>query len=96
MAAPTNDEILKNVTQNLAQHINAPQELLKPLQIKSKLLMIPGPSNVHERVVAASLQPIVSHMDPQFFKVRNLFILRSDLFKVENSLINIVYHMCGG
>ena len=49
--------------------IEPPNELRVPLKIKPKLMMTPGPTNIHPRVSEVLSQPIVSHMGPQFVKV---------------------------
>ncbi len=43
------------------------RELNPPL----RLLLGPGPSNVHPRVLKAMSSPIVGHLDPYFFKIMN-------------------------
>jgi hypothetical protein len=65
------DNILNDVHSKLVPRISPPNELLKPLKIRNKLLMIPGPTNISDRVMAVSSVPIVSHMDPQFFQVKS-------------------------
>ncbi|MFP6623882.1 MAG: alanine--glyoxylate aminotransferase family protein, partial [Myxococcota bacterium] len=37
--------------------------------LPARLLLGPGPSNVHESVLAACAQPLVSHLDPAFLAV---------------------------
>jgi alanine-glyoxylate transaminase/serine-glyoxylate transaminase/serine-pyruvate transaminase len=39
------------------------------LQMPERLLLGPGPSNVHPRVLAAMAQPLVGHLDPVFLSV---------------------------
>ena len=39
---------------------------LKP---PARVLLGPGPSNVHPRVIKAMLSPVVGHLDPEFLKV---------------------------
>jgi alanine-glyoxylate transaminase/serine-glyoxylate transaminase/serine-pyruvate transaminase len=39
------------------------------LKLPPRLLLGPGPSNVHESVLAASAQPLVGHLDPAFLAV---------------------------
>ena len=38
-------------------------------QPPSRLLMGPGPSSVHPRVLQAMTAPLLGHLDPQFFQV---------------------------
>src|SRR6516165_4406640 len=37
-----------------------------PLHLSKRVLMGPGPSDVHERVLKALSTPIVGHLDPEF------------------------------
>ena len=59
------------------------QELKPPFRI----LLGPGPSNVHPRVQKAMLEPIVGHLDPYFLTLMNdtRSLLRF-LFKTKNEL----------
>lgn len=43
-----------------------------PLAVPQRVLMGPGPSNAHARVLAAQSLPLLGHMHPAFFKVRRL------------------------
>ncbi|KAI2806399.1 hypothetical protein BLOT_008355 [Blomia tropicalis] len=45
------------------------QTLMESLKFHDKLLMIPGPTNIHPRVLKAMSTPIISMTDKQFFKV---------------------------
>eukprot|EP00877_Chromochloris_zofingiensis_P003269 jgi/Chrzof1/12943/Cz07g13110.t1 len=40
-----------------------------PIQVPSRLLMGPGPSNAHPRVLAAQALPLLGHMHPPFFHI---------------------------
>ena len=40
-----------------------------PLNTNTRILMGPGPSNVHPRVLKAMSTPLVGHLDPQFLEV---------------------------
>ena len=42
---------------------------IKEFQPPSRILMGPGPSSVHPRVLQAMTAPILGHLDPQFFEV---------------------------
>lgn len=46
-----------------------PHHLPTRAQVPSRVLMGPGPSNAHPRVLAAQALPLLGHMHPQFFKV---------------------------
>src|SRR5437763_16301192 len=39
------------------------------LQPSARVLLGPGPSNIHPRVMKAMLSPMVGHLDPDFVKV---------------------------
>ena len=42
---------------------------MAPARLPRRLLLGPGPSNVHPRVLAAMAQPLVGHLDPAFLGV---------------------------
>ena len=42
---------------------------MQDLQIPERLLLGPGPSNVHERVLQALAQPVIGHLDPVFLSL---------------------------
>ena len=42
---------------------------LDALQLPNRILLGPGPSNVHPRVLQAMLTPMLGHLDPDFFQV---------------------------
>lgn len=45
------------------------KDYLKELNLPYRVLMGPGPSNVHPRVLQAMLTPILGHLDPDFHEV---------------------------
>ena len=53
----------------------------------NRILMGPGPSNVHPRVQMAMLAPIVGHLDPYFLAIMEDTekLLRS-IFRTQNQL----------
>jgi len=55
--------------------------------IRQRLLMGPGPSNVHPRVLEAMARPTVGHLDPQFLEILNDIseMLRA-VFQTRNAL----------
>ncbi len=63
---------------------SVPYQELKPPQ---RILLGPGPSNVHPRVQQAMMAPILGHMDPYFYTVMedNMSLLRY-LFRTRNAL----------
>ena len=46
--------------------VEAPKQLLVPLKVEERLLMGPGPSNAHQRVLDACSQPILGLLHPRF------------------------------
>ena len=44
---------------------------LSELQPSARLLLGPGPSSVHPRVLQAMTIPVMGHLDPEFFRVMN-------------------------
>ena len=61
--------------------------MISPLALPQRILLGPGPSNVHPRVLKALSAPMVGHLDPEFFKImeENKEGLRW-LFQTENQL----------
>ena len=52
-----------------------------------RILMGPGPSNVHPRVLRAMATPLVGHLDPQFLEIMDeLGAMLRRVFKTENEL----------
>src|SRR5262245_48711846 len=41
------------------------------LNLASRILMGPGPSDVHPRVLTAMATPLIGHLDPQFLEILN-------------------------
>lgn len=68
--------------------INDSQRLqLTPLEIPTRLLLGPGPSNVHPVVLQAMNTPLVGHLDPAFLKLMDeLQSLLRYVWQTENSL----------
>jgi alanine-glyoxylate transaminase / serine-glyoxylate transaminase / serine-pyruvate transaminase len=57
---------------------------LKP---SARILLGPGPSNVHARVMKAMMTPVVGHLDPDFVQVmEDLKQLMRAVFRTENDL----------
>ena len=46
--------------------VEPPKQLLVPLKVEERLLMGPGPSNAHRRVLDACALPILGLLDPRF------------------------------
>lgn len=61
--------------------------MIKELNIPSRILMGPGPSDVHPRVLQAMATPMIGHMDPEFMKVMDeVMQLMRYVFETENEL----------
>ena len=56
-------------------------------QIPQRILMGPGPSNVHPRVLEAMSRPMIGHLDPVFLEImdENMKLLRQ-VFGTKNRL----------
>ncbi len=61
--------------------------MASPLNPPERILLGPGPSNPHPRVLEALSAPVVGHLDPEFFKImeENKAMLRW-LFHTDNDL----------
>ena len=67
--------------------MNLKQNLPARLDPSQRLLMGPGPSNVHPRVYAALAAPVVGHLDPQFLGVmEDSKDLLRQVFQTQNRL----------
>lgn len=63
---------------------NASYQDLNPPQ---RILLGPGPSNIHPRVQMAMLSPIVGHLDPYFITImEDTMDLLRNLFRTKNKL----------
>ncbi|MFC2070783.1 pyridoxal-phosphate-dependent aminotransferase family protein, partial [Chloroflexota bacterium] len=59
----------------------------RELNPPSRILMGPGPSNVHPRVQTAMMAPVVGHLDPYFVSVmEDMVTLLRKIFRTENKL----------
>lgn len=57
------------------------------LNPSARILMGPGPSNVHYRVLRAMSTPLLGHLDPQFLSVMDdICAMLRDLFQTKNRL----------
>ncbi|MBN1458807.1 MAG: alanine--glyoxylate aminotransferase family protein [Armatimonadetes bacterium] len=60
---------------------------MRVADITPRMLMGPGPSDVHPRVLAAMSQPTIGHLDPQFLVVLNeIRDLLQQVFQTSNEL----------
>ena len=53
----------------MAVVIKPPKQLLVPLNVEEKLLMGPGPTNAHQRVLNACAQPMLSIVGSRFYEI---------------------------
>jgi alanine-glyoxylate transaminase/serine-glyoxylate transaminase/serine-pyruvate transaminase len=66
---------------------NSAEHFYEELNPSLRILMGPGPSNVHPRVLRAMSTPLVGHLDPEFITIMNeLQALLRDLFRTENKM----------
>ena len=64
---------------------------------KKKLLMIPGPTNVSDRVMAAMLKPMVNHRSPEFTALLEGITEKSKyLFQTKEHIVTITASGTGG
>lgn len=61
--------------------------MVKELNVPSRVLMGPGPSDVHPRVLQAMATPMIGHMDSEFMKVMDeVMQLMRYVFETDNEL----------
>jgi alanine-glyoxylate transaminase / serine-glyoxylate transaminase / serine-pyruvate transaminase len=57
------------------------------LRPSARILLGPGPSNVHPRVMKAMMSPVIGHLDPDFVKVmEDLKRLQRAVFRTQNEM----------
>lgn len=49
------------------------ERILKPLSIKEKRLLGPGPSNMADSISKTLTQPLLGHLHPEFLEVEKFF-----------------------
>ena len=77
----------------MAELINTPQKenYLNELSVSRRMLMGPGPSDVHPRVLKAMATPLIGHLDPEFIQVMDeIKEMAKQTFITENELTFIV------
>lgn len=61
--------------------------MVKELNVSSRILLGPGPSAVHPRVLRAMSTPMIGHMDPEFMKVMDeVMQMMRYVFETDNEL----------
>src|SRR5438105_4728964 len=48
-----------------------PMQVLSQLKPSPRILLGPGPSDVHPRILTAMANPLLGHLDPQFLEIMN-------------------------
>lgn len=62
-------------------------EQFSELKPAARILLGPGPSNVHARVMKAMMSPVVGHLDPDFVKImEDLKSLQRAVFRTQNEI----------
>ena len=77
----------------MSELINTPQKkfYLEDLNVSRRLLMGPGPSDVHPRVLKAMSTPLVGHLDPEFIQIMDdIKEMAKQTFITKNELTFIV------
>lgn len=77
----------------MSELINTPQKefYLEDLNVSRRLLMGPGPSDVHPRVLRAMSTPLVGHLDPEFIQIMDdIKEMAKQTFITKNELTFIV------
>jgi alanine-glyoxylate transaminase / serine-glyoxylate transaminase / serine-pyruvate transaminase len=68
------------------RYLNLPNSFAE-LQPADRILLGPGPSNIHPRVMKAMLSPVVGHLDPDFVRVmEDIKRLLRMVFQTENEI----------
>ena len=63
----------------------------KPLNTSKRVLMGPGPSDVHPRVLKAMATPLIGHLDPEFVDIMDdIKFMTQQCFQTENYLTFVV------
>ncbi len=63
----------------------------KPLNTSKRVLMGPGPSDAHPRVLKAMATPLIGHLDPEFVEVmEDIKLMVQKTFQTENDLSFVV------
>ncbi len=65
--------------------------MIKELNPKTRVLMGPGPSDVHPRVLKAMATPLIGHLDPQFIQIMDeVKEMTRELFQTENQITSVI------
>ncbi len=65
--------------------------MISELNPKTRVLMGPGPSDVHPRVLKAMSTPLIGHLDPQFIQIMDeVKEMTRDLFQTKNDVTSVM------
>lgn len=65
--------------------------MIKELNPNTRVLMGPGPSDVHSRVLKAMATPLIGHLDPQFIQIMDeVKEMTRQLFQTENQITSVI------
>lgn len=65
--------------------------MIKELNPAVRILMGPGPSDVHPRVLKAMATPLIGHLDPQFIQIMDeVKEMTRDLFQTANEVTSVM------
>lgn len=65
--------------------------MIKELNPTTRVLMGPGPSDVHPRVLKAMATPLIGHLDPQFIKIMDdVKEMTRQLFQTQNQITSVI------
>ena len=65
--------------------------MIKELNPSTRVLMGPGPSDVHPRVLKAMSTPLIGHLDPQFIQIMDeVKDMTRQLFQTENQITSVI------
>ena len=65
---------------------SAPASLLRPMEVRRKTLMGPGPANCSPRVLNAMSQPLLGHLHPDFCVIMGPLTSRAKRFMLVTEL----------
>jgi len=65
--------------------------MIKELNPRTRVLMGPGPSDVHPRVLKAMSTPLIGHLDPQFIQIMDdVKEMTRELFQTKNDVTSVM------
>lgn len=65
--------------------------MIKELNPRTRILMGPGPSDIHPRVLKALATPLIGHLDPQFIQIMDeVMEMTRLLFQTSNQVTSVI------